>query len=169
MLARAHALVVLSALASSAHAEVVDLPNTLATIDVAPSWRPVTVAPAATARGLVAGYRTDGGLLLAITRAQVPNPDAWRAKTRDAYVDEVARGLLAAIADGKQLARATRDLGGVPALDLEVRRKDGATILVRMLLMRTYALTSLVEVPKGSDLAPARATLATFTSNARTP
>ena len=133
-----------------AGAEVIALPRTKATVTLGADWKPV-VAPA-----LVAAYRTDSGLVLAVTRAQVPNPDAWRAKTREVYADEIERGVTARIKGYKRLARVLADRQVVPALDLEARRADGATIVLRVLLFRTYALTVAIEVPRKADLAAAR-------------
>lgn len=149
------ALLALLVLAGGAAADVVDLPNTRATVTVDAAWTSVT------APGLVAAYKTQAGHLLAITRAQVPNTDAWREKTRDAYVDQIERGLVAA--GDKRTERKVHTLHGVPVLDAELRKKDGATVLVRILLFRTYALSLAIEVPRGADGKLARAVVATFT------
>jgi len=170
--ARLHALVVtraiaiavaLGASASPAAAEVIALPNTKATVTLGPEWNPIA------APSLVAAYRTESGLVLAVTRARVPNIDAWRAKTRDAYVDEIERGVTARIPGYKRLARTLGDANGVPVLDLEARRKDGATIVIRVLLYRTYALALAIEVPRKGDLAAARAVTTSFANPARVP
>lgn len=137
-------------------AEVIALPHTKATVTLAAAWKPVA-APA-----LVAAYRTDTGLVLAVTRAQVPNPDAWRATTRQAYVDEIERGVSSRIRGYKRLARTLADVHGIPAFDLEARRADGATIVLRVLLFRTYALTVAVECPRTTDLAAVRAITRSF-------
>ncbi len=157
-MARLHALVVALGVSAAvpAAAEVIALPQTQATVTLADEWKPV-LAPA-----LIAAYRTDSGLVLAITRAQIPNPDAWRAKTREAYADEIERGVTARIRGYKRLARVISDSQGVPALDLEARRADGATIVLRVLLFRTYALTVAIEVPRKGDLAAARAITRSF-------
>lgn len=147
----------LTLLASIAAAEPITLPNTKATITLGPEWRAVA------ATGVVAGYRTERGLILAITRAQLPNPDAWRTKKRDAYVDQIERGLAASIAGYRRLGKRLGDVNGVPVLDVEAKRKDGATIVVRILLFRTYALSLAIEVPRKGDVAAARAVATTFT------
>jgi len=146
--------VALAFCAATAAADVIDLPNTRATVTIDAAWTPVT------APGLVAAYRTADGLVAAITRAQIPNPDAWREKKRDAYTSEVERGVLGA--DLKRTARKVALLDGVPTLELEARRPDGATVLVRILLFRTYALSLAIEVPRGAPAAAARALLASF-------
>lgn len=167
MLARSHALVIAVALAAGSpgavRAEVLDLPRTLATVTIDDAWAPVPLSEAAQAAGLVVGYRARGDVVLAITRAQVPNTDAWRRKLRDAYVDELERGLAAHVEGYRRTARTVHELGGVPVVDLEARRRDGATLVVRALLFRTYALTLAIEVPRGAGLGAARETRATFT------
>jgi hypothetical protein len=157
--ARVRALVMRALLAvvvttSLAAADVVDLPDTPASVTLDAAWTPVTAAR------LVAAYRTRDGVLLAITRAQLPNAAAWRDKTRAAYADEIERGLVAA--GYRRTAREVGKLAGVPALTLDAKRKDGATVLVRILLFRTYALALALEVPRGVDGARARAVRASF-------
>jgi len=135
---------------------VVTLPKTKATLRIPTSWTRVERT------GLVVGFRDPRGVLLAVTRAQVPNPDAWRAKTRDAYLEQIERGVLASIRGAKKLSRSTRTANGVPALELEVRRDDGATIVTRILVFRTYALALAIEVPKRVALDDARAIVKSF-------
>jgi len=163
--ARLHALVVAIVVASAtpAAAELISLPRTKATISLGGEWKPIA------APGLVAAYRTGGGLVLAITRAQVPNIDAWRSKTREAYADEIERGVTSRLPGYRRISRALREVEGVPALDLEARRKDGATIVIRILLFRTYALALAIECPRRSDVAVARAVATTFTLAGSTP
>ena len=146
--------------ACPALAEPLDLPGTRATLDLGPTWTP------SNAPGLVAAFRDRGGLTLAITRAPIPNPDAWRRQTREAYAADIERGLAAAVPGYRRTRRAVRDLAGVPALELEARRADGATLVLRILLFRTYALALAIEVPQRSDLARARSAAASFTPGA---
>ncbi len=134
----------------------VTLPNTKATFSVEDSWK-VAAAPS-----IVAAYRGPRRELLAITRAQVPNADAWREKTRAKYIDEVERGALAAIRGAKRISHKVAEANGVPVLDLEVRREDGSTIVLRYLLFRTYALAIAIEVPKGASASEARVIAASF-------
>ena len=168
-MARLHALVVASVLAivaggaAPAAAEVITLPNTKATVTLGAEWKPIT------APSLVAAYRADGGLVLAITRARVPNIDAWRSKTRDAYVDEIERGVAAKVPGYKRVSRSIGDANGVPVLDLEAKRTGGATVVIRVLLYRTYALALAIEVPRKGDVAAARAVTKSFASPGRAP
>ena len=164
-MARLHALVVaiVVAAATPAAAELISIPRTKATITLGAEWKPLA------AQGLVAAYRTERGLVLAITRAQVPNIDAWRSKTREAYADEIERGVTSRIPGYRRISRALRDVQGVPALDLEARRKDGTTIVIRILLFRTYALALAIECPRRPDVAVARAVATTFTIAAPAP
>jgi hypothetical protein len=98
----------LAAASTPAHADPIVLPKTKATLTVPATWK------RADAAGLVAGFKAPGGVIAAVTRAQVPNPDAWRAKTRDAYADQIERGMLAA-AHARRTSRKLTELGaGVP-------------------------------------------------------
>ena len=81
------AIIVIAALVATASADDVVLPQTKAKLAVTAGWHAM---PTTT---VVAGYRSDRGAILAVTRAQVPNPDAWRSRTRAAYVDQVERGI----------------------------------------------------------------------------
>ncbi|MBA3394144.1 MAG: hypothetical protein H0T89_15965 [Deltaproteobacteria bacterium] len=142
--------------AALAHADVVTLPSTRAVVDVPASWAAVSVEEVVLAR------RGPAGELLAITRANVPNTDAWRAKTREAYVEQIERGIASKIRGYQKRTRRLGEVGGVPVLDLEARRDDGATIVLRILMFRTYALALAIEVPKRGAVAPARQIAGTF-------
>ncbi len=135
---------------------LIAFPNTSATLMLDAGW---TASEAPT---IVAAYKGPSGAVLAVTRVQVPNADAWRAKTRDAYVTEIERGALAAVRGGVRISHRTSDANGVPVLDLELRREDGATLVVRYLLFRTYVLALAIELPKGVDARPARTIAASF-------
>jgi hypothetical protein len=118
--ARPPALVVALALIGApgvAHAEVIDLPDTRAelTLDTRTWHTTPTTSPGATS-GLVYGAHTERERL-AVTRAQIPNIDAWRAKTRDAYVEQIEKGLVAA--GYKVSSKKLSTIEGVPVLDLE--------------------------------------------------
>ena len=136
-------LLVVMALALPAHADeqVITLPRTKAVLHVPASFT------RADRPGLVAAFEDARGTLVAVTRMRLPNPDAWRKKTRAAYLEQIERGVLASI-PGKKLADRSQLANGIPAVDVEVRRDDGAAILVRVLVYRTYALGLAVEVPK---------------------
>lgn len=153
--ARPHALVAIALLVSAprARADVIDLPDTSAELSLDTKvWRPVTKP------GLVAGFTNDRGELLAVTRAQVPNIDAWRSKTRDAYVEQIEKGL--ALAGYKPSSKKLTTIEGVPVLDLEASHKRGP-IVIRVILFRTYALSLAIEGPRLSRSA-ARAIAKTF-------
>lgn len=149
----------LALLAPVAHADVVKLPGTRAVLDVPGGWTPVD---GTAGRGLVAGYRGERGIVLAVTRAPVPNPDAYRASARDAYADQIERGIAARVAGYRRVSRRLAEQHGTPALDLEARRADGATVVVRVLLFWTYALALAIEVPAGADAKVARDVAASF-------
>lgn len=149
--------------AAVAHADVVTLPGTRAVVDVPASWSAITVDEVVLAR------RGPAGELLAITRANVPNPEAWRAKTREAYVEQIERGIASKIRGYQKRSRRLGEAGGVPVLDLEARRDDGATIVLRILLFRTYALALAIEVPKRGPVATARQIVETFAPPSAAP
>jgi hypothetical protein len=153
------ALAALAVLAPAARAGAVKLPRTSAVLDVPAGWAPIDDAAG---RGLVAGYRGDRGVVLAVTRAPVPNTAAYRAQDREAYADQIERGIAARVKGYRRVARRLGEQSGTPALDLEAKRADGATIVVRVLLFWTYALALAIEVPPGADAKVARDIAAGF-------
>jgi hypothetical protein len=151
---------VVALLAPAAHAEtLVEVPKSKATLTLADGWNRVTH----THKNIVEIFKHDTGALLVLTRADVPNPDAWVADKKQAYADQVEKGIKASVRGYKRLAKKLGDANGVPALDLEAKRDDGAIIVVRVLLFRTYAVSVAIEMPKGADLALARTAVKTFT------
>ena len=151
------ALVVASA---SARGEGIELPDTKARLELPDGWEPITAVP-----GLIAAFRS-GAAVLAVTRANVPNTRAWKPASRQAYADEIERGIKASV-DGYR--RASKKLGtanGVPVLDVEARRGNGAHLIVRVLLFRTYALALAIELPAGSELTSARQIASRFAAPA---
>jgi hypothetical protein len=151
------ALALVCVLASAAHADVITLPNSKVTIDLPKTWT------AQQAEGVVLGAKGPASEILAITRAPVPNPDAWRTKKRDAYVDQIERGVSAKVKGYKRVSRKLLEVATVPVLELEAKRDDGATLVFRILLYRTYALALAIEVPKRGSPKDARAIAASFT------
>lgn len=144
--------------AATASADVIALPSTKAAIDLPRTWAPVETP------GVVLGATGPGRELLAITRSAAPNPDAWRGKKRDAYLEELEAGVAARIAGYRRISKKLGEIGTVPTLDLEATRADGATIVLRVLVYRTYALALAIEVPKRVSPRAARAVVKTFTS-----
>lgn len=157
------ALAVLLLCGSAGADTLIELPKTKARLELFDGWQPIR------ATGLVTAYRHASGAVLAVTRADVPNPEAWRRKTREAYADRVERGIAAAIPGYRRRSKKLVTAGGIPALDVEARRVDGATVLVRVLLFRTYALSLAIEVPANADPASARAIVQTFAPKAEPP
>jgi hypothetical protein len=156
-LATVVALAAHGSLATLAGAEtLIELPKTKARLELPDAWK-ATPMP-----GLVAVYKDDRGAVLAVTRADVPNPDAWKSETKQAYADKVERGIRKGIAGYKRTSKKLATVGGVPALDVEATRTGGATVIVRVLLFRTYALSLAIEVPKGGNVAGARAIAQAF-------
>lgn len=153
------ALLVVALLAGSAHADtVVELPKTKATLTLADAWKRVAPAP----KGLVETFRHDAGLVLAVVRADVSNSDAWNADRKQAYADQVERGIKSKIPGYKRITKKMGQANGVPSLDVEAKRDDGAMIVVRVLMFRSYSLSVSIEVPKGNDIALARAVTRRF-------
>lgn len=150
------ALLALVAVAQVAHADVVAVPNTKVTIDLPSTWKTVEAA------GVVLGAKGPASEVLAITRAQVPNPDAWRPKKRDAYIDQIEKGVGAKVKGYKRVSRKISETNTIPTVDLEAKREDGATIVMRILLYRTYALSLAIEVPRRESVKAARAVASTF-------
>lgn len=140
------ALVALVLLAHVAYAQDVELPKTLAHLTLPDEWTAVR------AQGVVAAFKRADGAVLAVTRAEVPNPDAWlkdKAK-REAYADQVAAGVKASLTGTKRFTMKLTEMNNVPALDCE-GTKDGAPVVVRVLLFRTYALSLAIGLPNGAD------------------
>ena len=148
-------LLVLLCWLGAARADVIDLPSTKAQLVLGAGWHALTT------KGVVLSYKHDRGALLAVTRADVPNADAWIKDKRQTYLDQVEKGLRGKLAT-KRVTKKTVDANGVPALDVEAKRDGGVTVIVRVLLFRTYALAVAIEVPKGGDLAGARAIAKAF-------
>jgi hypothetical protein len=154
-----HALAMAVAFAigvSPAHADtLVELPKTRAQLVVPDGWHKLAV-PA-----LLAAYKHTDGSILAVARADVPNPDAWRPEVREGYADEIERGIATSVPGYRRLTRKLSVANGIPALDVEARRGD-VTLIFRVLLFRTYALALAIEVPPGGRVEPARAIAVTF-------
>jgi hypothetical protein len=132
--------------AHTARADDIELPKSTAHLILPDDWK------AARASSVVVAYKRADGAVLAVTRADVPNPDAWskdKAK-REAYADQVAAGIRASLTGTKKLTKKLGDMNNVPALDCE-GTKDGAPVVVRVLLFRTYALSLAIELPNGAD------------------
>lgn len=146
-------------LVGAAQAEtLVALPNTPATLTLPDGWQRVRH----TYKGIVEIFKHDGGALLVVTRADVPNAPAWIESKKQAYADEVEKGIRAGVPGYKRLAKKLVDVNGVPALDIEAKRSGDATVVVRVLLFRTYAVSAAIEVPKGGDIALARDVIKAF-------
>ena len=139
-------VIALLLLSRTAHAQDIELPKSTAHLILPDDWKAVR------AQGVVAAFKRPDGALLAVTRADVPNPDAWskdKAK-REAYAEQVAAGLQAAMTGTKKLTKKLGEMNNVPALDCE-GTKDGVPVVVRVLMFRTYALSLAIELPKGAD------------------
>src|SRR5690606_36879796 len=142
--AAATTVAALAAAAPEARADEIKLPETRAVIDVPRGWTPVELAAG---RGLVAGYRGERGVVRAIPRVQVLNLDTYRLREREAYAEQLGRGVAASVPGYRRVSRRLGERHGTPALDLEARADGGKTIVVRVLLFWTYALALAIEVP----------------------
>lgn len=135
---------------------VVDLPNTLATVEPDAQWSVIpTVGETA-----IAAWEHLSGVRAVVVRISVPNPAAWNSKTRTTYVSEVERGFAAAPGYRKQ-SRRLGIVGGVPTFDLRFLRKiEGKreAVAARLLLFRTYTLVLAVSGAPRQMQAARRAT-----------
>ena len=131
-------LVVVALLSATAFADEVDIPNSTAHLSVPDDWKTVRGTP------LVAAYKRDDGALLAVTRANVPNADAWKSDAKKVYADSVFAGIKASLATAKKLTKKLGEINNVPALDVEATR-EGKPIVIRVLMYRTYALSVAIE------------------------
>jgi hypothetical protein len=156
---RAALVLVATALIRAAHADTVyELPRTTARLELPERWQKLDQPQ------LIAAYRHPGGSVLIVSRADVPNSDAWSndAKAKQTYADKIERGVKAAVPGYKRIARKLGKAAGVPALDLEVTTAAGATLVIRVLMYRTYALSLGIEVPALGDTAVARSIATKF-------
>jgi hypothetical protein len=154
------ALLALIACVGIAQADPVLLPNTKALLDVPASWTKQPAHP-----DLVVAYKSPNGHVLAVTRGKVPNLSAWIKDSREGYAAEIEKGALAAAPNQVKLSRKISEVHGMPVFDLELRRADGSTIVLRVLLFRSYALAMAIEVPKSASIGAyneARAIVAKF-------
>ncbi len=132
------------ALGSSAGADPISVGPALLELDAL--W--VGGPPAAEGSPLL--VRTSGDGVLVVTRAPAGNTPAWRSATRDAYMTEVEKGLLAG---AEKLALTRKKLGkdNVNVIDATVRRKGpkGGTevVAVRILLFRTLTIAAAAAAP----------------------
>lgn len=139
-------VIALALLARTAVADEVDIPKSTAHLSVPEDWKAVRGTP------LVAAYKRDDGAVLAVTRADVPNADAWKPEAKKAYADSVFAGIKASLPTAKRLTKKLGEINNVPALDVEGTR-EGKPIVIRVLLYRTYALSVAIE---GAPLEVAR-------------
>lgn len=97
----------------------------------------------------VAGWRNDdAGAVLAITRLEYPNVDAWRGK--DHFFQQIEAGLRETTQRYRRLDRRRHKLGRVPALDLTFKHRRGdadEVVLTRFIFFRTYSLALTVAIP----------------------
>lgn len=144
-------LALVATVAPAAVADPLDLPNTPASIEVPSGWTRFDVP------GVVAAFRGPHGVVAAVTRAPVANPDAWRSKTRAAYLARIERGAVAASPGQRVVKRHAGTVGRVPALDLELRRADGTRVVIRVLAYRTHTIAVAVAAPPDASIDAARA------------
>lgn len=159
-------MLALMALCAMTQADTVfELPKTHARLELPDQWQKVESA------AVVAMFKHPAGAVLAVTRADVGNPDAWKddAKVKQAYADAIERGIRGRIPGYKRRQRKLGDEHGIPALDLEATRDSGATVIVRVLLFRTYSMSLAIEVPAKGDIAIARSIATKFTPQKDAP
>jgi hypothetical protein len=93
--------------------------------------------------------RSQGDALLTVSRLPAPNPGAWRAATRDAYIDAIEAGL---VAGATKVAAKRRKLGAdsVNVLDVTLRRTGPSgpeVVAVRVILFRTLTMSAAAAAP----------------------
>ena len=137
------ALALMLGVADQADAEAsrpLDLADTPAELTITAGW---TLEPAAGPVGdVLAALRGPGALRATVVRLATPNPRAWNASKRDAYVAEVVAGF-AASASGRIAAQ--RTTSPVPTIDIDlVRATPRQAVRARVLLFRTYTLVLVI-------------------------
>jgi hypothetical protein len=141
-------LPIVCALVSIANADDIVLPRTKVVLHLAAGWK--TLPEDQLVPGLVVGA-ISGDNLLAITRARVPNADAWRKKTRDGYLEDIEKGIAKTVPGYKRISKKLGEVNTVPYLDVVATRAGGATVMIRVLAFRTYALSIAIEGSKLDD------------------
>lgn len=105
--------------------------------------------PAGAPADVLAGYRHhDSGARVVITRADYPNPAAWRQQT--AFFEQVEAGLQASTPGYARLHRRQMRLDRIPAMDLGFRRRAGGgaeVVHMRFLFFRRYTLALVLVAP----------------------
>ena len=139
-------LIIVGAAAPAAGGEAtIPVPDQPAQLTVDAAW--VSGVPRPVPDGPSIVLHHPGGALLAVTVAIAPNTDAWRERTRPAYVAEIVDGF-ATMAGVTVVGHETSKVGGVPCLDLSLARAtvDGTRLVaVRLLLFRTRTIALAAE------------------------
>jgi hypothetical protein len=168
-LAAALGLAVAGRAAPAAADDAVPLPDQPAALRLGAPWI-VEPAPAVADAPLLV-MRHPGGAVLAVTVAMVPNPDAWRERTRAAYLARIVEGF-AAEPGVTVVSSASRKSAGVPTLDLVLERRTAEgrrSVAVRLLVFRSRTIAVAVEGRRAAELtAAARALVPTIDATATT-
>ncbi len=146
---RLGALLLVLAVAPTARAEVTTDKTHRFQLDLDDGWREVP-APTDSHTPLVGFEHRKRRALMAVSRVEYPNLDAWRRRTRKAYYSEIEKGIKTSVDGYKRLRQNTTRLGRVPALDLTFRHrdKDGERVVfMRFLFFRTYSLSLSLSLP----------------------
>lgn len=144
-------LIGLALTTSAATADPIDLgPATLALDE---TW----TGPAVGAAPIVSVARGHGSAQLVVVRSDIPNLEAWRARTRPAHVDAIIAGFAASpgyAAIGKPRVRRL-GAAAVPTLELTFRRRGPSgveVVAVRVLLFRTLTIAAIAAAPSDRAL-----------------
>lgn len=138
-------VVVAAAATAEADETTIPVPDEPAQLTVDAAW--ASGAPRPVADGPSIALRHPGGAVLAVTVAIAPNTEAWRDRTRGAYVAEIVEGFRAQ-PGVKVVDHETGKVAGVPCLDLSLRRATDAgtrLVAVRLLLFRSRTIALAAE------------------------
>ena len=120
------------------------------TLTLASGWRAHPV-PAGSRTPLASFEHRPSGTLLAVSRVDYPNPEAWREKTLPAYASQVEEGLRNAFTTYRRVDFRIHKLDIVPALDLafQYRKPDqrDEIVFMRLLFFRRYTLLAAMAAP----------------------
>jgi len=86
-----------------------------------------------------------------VTRSTASALDAWRERTREAWVEQVEAGIRDSVEGYRRQMRKVHEVREVPALDIAFRHrtKDGyERVVMRFLFFRTHVVTAAAAAPE---------------------
>ena len=93
---------------------------------------------------------------LAINRVDHPNLQAWRKKNREAYYQEIEKGVMEQLADYERIAFRMQHIKKIPVFELSFRhrgardgrRQSSRLVMMRFIFYRRYSLSMSLSIPE---------------------